>query len=169
MLRLKEESSSVECDLAAEVIRAFGVVRLRAMGTSMVPALQPGDTLSVERAALQEISPGEIVLYARQGRLFAHRVVTGRGDAPEPRLITRGDRLGHNDSPVSSSELLGRVAYIERAHRRVMIRTRLSGPQLLLRWILRSSDRATFLFVRLTSLWRALAGKKASKRVACQV
>jgi hypothetical protein len=33
------------CELAAEVIRSFGRVRLRATGTSMLPAIWPGDVL----------------------------------------------------------------------------------------------------------------------------
>jgi len=37
------------CELAAEVLRSSGRLRLRATGTSMLPAVWPGDVLSVCR------------------------------------------------------------------------------------------------------------------------
>src|SRR5579862_8360555 len=107
-------SMEVACGLAEEVVRTFGEVRLRVFGISMVPAILPGDVVSVRRAIAKEISVGEAVLYCRGGRLFVHRVVDrtspANGDgSDEPRLITRGDRMRREDSPVAPSELLGRV------------------------------------------------------------
>src|ERR1700676_5350556 len=102
-------SMELACGLAEEVVRTFGEVRLRVFGTSMVPSILPGDLISVQRAGVSEISSGEIVLYLREGRLFAHRMVALDANSEHARLITRGDRLLHNDPPVSSAELLGRV------------------------------------------------------------
>jgi hypothetical protein len=41
----------------------------------MPPAVWPGDVLSVCRGSANQALPGGIRLFARQGRLFAHRVV----------------------------------------------------------------------------------------------
>ena len=160
--------AALRLELAVEVARTFGSLRLRVAGTSMMPAIQPGDLLSIDRVDLRDTSPGEIVMFAREGRLFAHRIVDqsgGAGDpcasapycASEPYLVTRGDRLLGNDPPVFQSELLGRVTSIERGRRQVRSSPWLRGPNRVLGCLLRSSDRATAPFLRLTALWRARA------------
>jgi signal peptidase I len=153
MDRPSDVTSPLVLELAAEIARTFGSLRLRVTGTSMMPAIQPGDVLSIGRVDLGEASPGEIVLFARGGRLFAHRIVD-RGSSDEPYLVTRGDRLLENDPPVFQSELLGRVTAIERGRSRVRSRHWLGSPDHVLGRFLRSSDRATVLFLRLTALWR---------------
>jgi len=154
-------------ELAVEVARTFGTLRLRVTGTSMLPAIQPGDLLSIGRVDLRDTSPGEIVLFERGGRLFAHRIVSRGGGASDPYaskpygskpyIVTRGDRLLENDPPVFQSELLGRVTSIERAWSRVRSRPWLDGPNRVLGRLLRSSDRATLVFLRVTALWRAFS------------
>src|SRR5260370_5992669 len=113
MISRSHEPTIAACGLAGEVVRTFGEIHLRVFGTSMVPSILPGDLISVQRAGLSEISRGEIVLYAREERLFAHRVVARVGSNDDPRLITRGDRLSYNDPPISSCELLGRVVSVQ--------------------------------------------------------
>ena len=81
----------------------------------------------------------------------------------EPRLITRGDRLRHNDLPVSSPELLGRVVSIERGNRKVELLA--SGPNHLIAPLLQSSDRVTYLYLRLAACWRTIFLRRAK----CQV
>jgi signal peptidase I len=146
-------------ELAVEVARTFGRLRLRVTGTSMMPAIQPGDLLSIDRVNLRDTSPGEIVLFARGGRLFAHRIVHASGGDSDPCLVTRGDRLIETDPPVFQSELLGRVTSIERAGTQVRSRAGswLDGPNRVLGCFLRSSDRATVLYLRVTALWRAFS------------
>jgi signal peptidase len=63
------------CELAAEVLRSSGRLRLRATGASMLPAVWPGDILSVRSHDVVEALPGDIVLFGREGTLVAHRVV----------------------------------------------------------------------------------------------
>jgi signal peptidase I len=144
-------------ELAVEVARTFGSLRLRVTGTSMMPTILPGDLLSIGRVDLRETSPGEIVLFARGGRLFAHRIVNRGGGSRGPYLVTRGDRLLENDPPVFQSELLGRVTSIERAGSPVRSRPWLDVPNRVLGRLLRSSDRATVLFLRVTALWRTFS------------
>jgi signal peptidase I len=154
--------------LVEEVVRSFGKVRLRVLGTSMAPAMLPGDLVSVRRAAPDEISAGEVVLFLQNGRLFVHRVVSrnvvsAAGNTEEPCLITRGDRLRHDDPAVSSKELLGRVVSIERDNRNIELAPH--GSNSLFARLLRASDRATYLHLRLSACWRTLLFWVAKCRV----
>jgi signal peptidase I len=161
-------SSELACGLAEEVVRTFGELRLRVLGTSMAPAILPGDLLSVRRARLTDLSAGEVVLFSRRGRFFAHRIV-GRtvpaeaANQNETCLITRGDRLRDDDPPVLSTELLGRVVEIQRGNLKIDLPLQESHPSIAR--LLRSSDRATYLYVRLAAWWRTLFQRGAK----CQV
>jgi signal peptidase I len=148
--------------LVEEIVRSFGEVRLRVFGTSMAPSVLPGDVVSVRFAKLDEISVGEIALFSRTGRFFIHRVVSKSAASATPCLITRGDRLGQDDPPVNSSEFLGRIVSIERGNRKVGITEH--GSNRLMAHLLQSSDRATYLYVRLIAGWRSLF----LPRVKCQ-
>jgi hypothetical protein len=91
--------------------------------------------------------------------LFVHRVVARKGmaiaDRPEEScLITRGDRLRHDDPPVSPRELLGRAVIIERDNRTIEVAPH--GSNGLLARLLRTSDRATYLYLRLGACWKTL-------------
>ena len=147
-----ETTRALGCDLAAEVADTFGRVRLRVSGTSMAPAIRPGDLLSVEAAKLEQVSPGEIVVFAREGRLIAHRLVAKTETTGERYLVTRGDRTRRNDFLVSSAELVGRVTSIERGGSPIHACTRLSLMQQVMCRLLRFSDRATYLYLRLAAL-----------------
>jgi signal peptidase I len=145
--------------LVEEVVRSIGEVRLRVLGTSMAPAMLPGDLVSIRRASLNEISVGEVVLFLQNGRMFVHRVVgkseiSAAGNPAEHCLITRGDRLRHDDPPVSPRELLGRVVTIERDNRAIEVAPH--GSNSLLARLLRTSDRATYLYLRLGACSRTL-------------
>jgi len=48
-------------DLSLETLRSQGSVRMRALGTSMVPSIWPGDVVSVEKG-IEDIKTGTIVL-----------------------------------------------------------------------------------------------------------
>jgi len=165
MNRPENVSTTLACSMASEVVRTFGKVRLRVFGTSMLPSILPGDLISVQRAGLSGISSGEIVLYSREGRLFAHRVVGRAGSREDPRLITRGDRLSHNDPPVSSSELLGRVTSIRcgdgRGHRNARLAGRPNAREQMIVRILQTSDRATYFYLRLAGHWRSFFSGRA--------
>jgi signal peptidase len=106
----REIQDRIGCELIAEALRAGAHTRVRVMGTSMLPALWPGDILVVRGGLPATLSVGDIVLFLRYGRLFAHRVVRKSG----AELITRGDALSYRDPPVQASELLGLVVQITR-------------------------------------------------------
>jgi hypothetical protein len=147
--------------LAGEIVRDFGEVRLCAFGTSMAPSILPGDLLVIQRAGIYEISRGEVVLFSREGRLFIHRVADRKVSSmidslDEPFLITRGDRLCHDDPPVSRREFLGRVVRLERGHRKIELLSQPDGSRRWMACLLRASDRATYLYLRLAACWRTI-------------
>ena len=111
---------SVKCELAGEVLRSSGKLRLQVAGWSMLPSVLPGDTLIVEHATGDSVANGDIVLFERDKRLFAHRVVSrSLFGAKNPKILTRGDSMTRPDPPVSEDELLGRVSYIVRDGKRI--------------------------------------------------
>jgi hypothetical protein len=122
----------------------------------MAPSVLPGDLISIERAELNEISLGEIVLFCQNGRLFVHRVVSLGAALEAPCLITRGDRLGHDDPPVTAIELLGRVTSIERGHFRFEPDNRVSGWNRPILRVLRASDLATRAYLHFLARARNL-------------
>jgi hypothetical protein len=107
--------AEIKCRLAAEVLHSFGEVLLQAMGTSMLPSLWPGDHLVIQFAEFKGVLLGDVVLYARGGRFFIHRVLEKSGPAGRRFLIVRGDAMAEADPPVGEGELLGKVVTIYRA------------------------------------------------------
>jgi hypothetical protein len=94
-------------ELAGTLLRRFGECRLRVCGTSMLPSIKPADSLLVRAVEFEHIGVGDVVLFGRHGRLFAHRVVQADADAGV--VLTRGDAHSHLDPPVAAAMVLGRV------------------------------------------------------------
>jgi signal peptidase I len=113
--------------LIADVLRRFGSVRLRVSGNSMLPAIRPGDTLSVHVCALADVVPGDIVLFTGRHRLFVHRVTRTHVRCSRPYIVTKGDALAADDPPVRTSDLLGRVTEVRRDPATLAARIRRSG------------------------------------------
>jgi hypothetical protein len=145
-LEIREDS---KLGLAVEMLRGRRTVRLRAWGTSMLPSVWPGDLLTIQSAAQDEVVPGDIVLVLRNNRFFVHRLVERRRDQDCLSLITRGDAVPHNDPPVAASELLGRVADIRRADRSFVPSRRVSLLHSALAWMLCRWDRFRNLTLRI--------------------
>jgi signal peptidase I len=158
-------SMEAACGLAEEIVRNFGEVRLRVFGMSMVPSVLPGDLVLIQRASLEEILPGEIAVFLREGRLFVHRVVDRKkmsvamSGNEELCLITRGDRQRDCDLPVSSCELLGRVVCIERDQREIKVAT--NPMTRLMARLLQTSDQVTSLYLILATISRTIFLRRA--------
>lgn len=106
-------------ELSAELLQRGERLSLRVNGSSMLPSLFPGDLLTFRRCAPEEIVVGDIVLFMREGRCFVHRVAERMAGAASPRLRTRGDALPACDAPLVETEVLGRLAVVERKGRRL--------------------------------------------------
>jgi signal peptidase I len=81
----------------------------------MLPTLWPGDFLTVQSRRAEQIEPGEIILFMREGRFFVHRVKSKSAAGDEIFLIVRGDCMPDDDPPVRSSEVLGKIVEVQSA------------------------------------------------------
>ncbi len=142
----------LRAEMLADVLRSGGTVTLRVFGGSMWPWLRSGDAISVRREDAARIHLGEVVLFAREGRLFAHRVIRKLARDGRAVLITKGDALPHADAPLESAELLGRIFRVRRAGREFA----LDSPQR------RALGRAAALLTHSSRFWYPLA--RALKR-----
>jgi hypothetical protein len=131
------------CDLVAELVREAGSASLKVTGLSMLPAIWPGDVLTVRSQSPDLLLPGQIILYQRNGRLTAHRIIRVAGDE----LITQGDCVPSLDQPVSASEVLGRVVAVCRDGRTVELQQSLG--QRAAAWVLRRSEWCTRILLHL--------------------
>ncbi len=122
--------------LAEEVLQSTGRLQLRASGVSMLPTLWPGDCLTIQSRSFEEVQPGDLVLYARGGRFFIHRVTRKCRSGEETFLITRGDCMPEEDPPVEKRHLLGKVTAIHRQGSQIMPGRKLSPLQLFTAWLL---------------------------------
>jgi hypothetical protein len=143
---------AAKCDLAIEVLRAFGELRFAATGWSMLPTVWPGDTLVVECMGHDRVRIGDIVLVGRDDRLCAHRVIFRHEASGAEYCITQGDALPAADRPVPESELLGRVAGLIRAGKPVAVRVKLSVLESLIAKVVRRSFTAARVLIYLHRL-----------------
>lgn len=125
------------CELVLDVARSSGEVRLRVTGASMLPALWPGDLVTVQRRVPSELAVGQVVVYRRDEKLIVHRITRTSGD----HLITQGDSRPFDDLPVQASEIVGQVAGILRNGR--CVHPEQSVWQRAVASILRRSDLCT--------------------------
>lgn len=123
---LQAVRSSQQQELVLEALRQTGSISIRAMGTSMLPGIWPGDLLRIERADATRIVKGEIVLFERGERLFVHRVQEICNGSGSVMLTTRGDSLPHADPPFGDSALLGRVTKVTRAGQDIRFGSRMA-------------------------------------------
>ncbi len=117
-----DPSDGTRNELTAEVLQSYRELRLRVFGSGMLPAIWPGDILAIDPCGIADAGLGDIVLFARHGRLFAHRVVSQSGEY----LVTRGDGVRDTDPPVKPGELIGRVSEIVRRGKTLRPKARLS-------------------------------------------
>lgn len=137
------ESHAVKCELAAEVLRSSGTLRLQVRGWSMLPSIWPEDTLLVEQVEFPQMAEGEIILFRRERRLFAHRIV--RSDRSD--VLTRGDSMAAPDSPVGGDEVLGRVVSIIRNGKHFQPRTSLRVHERVVAGVVQRSELAARVLV----------------------
>jgi signal peptidase I len=141
------------CDLVAVAIRSAGWASFKVTGFSMLPAIWPGDVLTVRGLHPDQIQPGQIVLYRRNAELVAHRVIRSPQGADRS-IITRGDSVPSLDPAVETGEIIGQVVGISRNGRAVKLHNSL--PLRAVAWVLRRSEVCTRLMMRWSALERRL-------------
>jgi|SRR5271169_196528 len=134
---------ATSAELAKEVLRSFGRLRFVAQGSSMLPAIFPGDVLFVHRESTGNFRCGDIVLASRGENLVAHRIVRIKQLRNEVSIITRGDSLRDDDPPISGSNCLGRVFRVDSSGRRTWRGSDATVAQAIVQWLVQRSDIAT--------------------------
>jgi hypothetical protein len=104
--------------LCADFLRAGRSVRFSATGASMSPVIRDGDVVTIEPCTGERLRPGDVALYSTPRGLTLHRVLRRRAAL----LTVRGDALDSQGEFVSASAVLGRLASVCRAGRRVSLR-----------------------------------------------
>ena len=81
----------------------------------MYPCIRPGDVLHLEPAGIDQIEVGDIAVYRRNNRLFAHRAIAKEERDGSLCIVTRPDtaRFG-DDGPSFESDIVGKISHIER-------------------------------------------------------
>lgn len=148
-----DDAHAVKCELASEVLRSSGTLRLQVTGWSMLPAVWPGDLLVIQRATSSEVSEGDIVLFGRDGRLFAHRVLAK--NLEDSAMLTRGDAMAALDPVVRENELLGRVSSIARNGRCIAPSRALRFSERVVASLVRSSTIAARVVVGVRGMHQA--------------
>ena len=151
-----QTSEACKLELTAEILRKFSEVRFAARGTSMLPAIYPGDCLTVNSFGNAAPRCGDIVLRRRADEFRIHRIVGLLEEGPTTLYLLRGDALMGYDPPVSVGELLGRVTSIARQGKPVELNSALRVHHRFLRSIVRRSKLATVLLLR----WHASRARK---------
>ena len=101
--------SAPERPQAAELRRALreqGWAHLRVSGTSMRPAILPGEMIRIVPAA--GVTRGDVVTFVREEVIVTHRVVAVTGDG----IVCRGDDRYLADPPVVHAALIGRAVEV---------------------------------------------------------
>jgi signal peptidase I len=153
---------TIVCRLIGDVLQLSGRARVCVSGSSMLPSIRPGDILLVQRTELHEAAPGDVVLFAREDRLIAHRVISQDCNNGIPHLLTCGDLLDSNDSPVFANELLGRVTSILRGQSQIS--SRLTLPRRLISIFFRRSQFLTRCWLWLLARQRCWTAEAACPR-----
>jgi hypothetical protein len=153
MEAFSDPSDLLKAELAAEVVRCFGELRLRVTGSSMLPAIRPGDDLLIRHCRIEEACPGDVVLFMRHRRLFTHRVTSRSGAC----IITQGDGIGEPDPCVTADELLGRVIGITRRGKNIPNASKLTLPARLAAALFRRSAAAGRLFALFQGVQRRVS------------
>jgi signal peptidase I len=116
--KIRTESSDLDLTtldflrLAAYHFSQQSDLRVKMTGRSMSPAIEEDEWISIEPVVCDQISPGDVVLYASlSDTAVIHRVVRiDRGT--ETRIVTRGDSCLIDDVPVPIDRVLGKVIQV---------------------------------------------------------
>ncbi len=116
--------------ISRQILNRGSYLRFEAKGHCMHPFIQDRDIILVEPAEFSHLRLGEIVLYQISDEVvLAHRIVGRMQRYGTNYLLTRGDAAWGLDSPVSPSQILGRITVLERRGR--LIRVDCRGRRLL--------------------------------------
>jgi hypothetical protein len=100
------------------------MVRFRAEGSSMYPAIRDGETITVVAVCPDEVVRGDVLLCRHGTRVLAHRVVGVAINGTERLFQLKGDAKIECDAPVGARAIVGAVINVRRNGRLIPLRGR---------------------------------------------
>jgi signal peptidase I len=135
-------------DLFLDALRSHGAVRMRVLGTSMVPTIWPGDLVEVQ-GGCGGVLLGDIVLAMRDEAFYMHRVVRVEESTQRVRVTTRGDAMQSSDPPTLGENILGKVVRINHHGKHVEPASCPSVLNGLIAWAFRTFSPVRILLLRM--------------------
>lgn len=150
-----QDRHALGCEMASEVVRSFGRLRLQVTGWSMFPSVLPGDVLIINRATVAELVEGDIVLYGRNSRLIAHRVIRQNVNG-NPSVLACGDAMRTSDPVVLADEVLGKIFLIVRNGRHLKPKKSTSSLGRAVAFLFSRSEIAARVIVKIHGMRQSL-------------
>jgi Peptidase S24-like len=119
-------------ELVSQVLLANGTARIRALGTSMLPTIWPGDILVIEPISHDRLVHGDVIAVKTLRGIRVHRLINKDGWD----WITHGDAMPQNDPAISPEQVLGRVSEIRRGQQVTIPARELRLLQRVCAWML---------------------------------
>jgi hypothetical protein len=114
-MRVVKRDAALFLEVSERLLEQGYRVRFRAGGASMQPAIGDGDAVILAPVNPVAAQPGDILLYRKNRRGIAHRVVhVQHADEAVVAFLLRGDAEPACDAPVTPDEVLGKVVAVER-------------------------------------------------------
>lgn len=108
----------------------------RTSGRSMAPLIHAGATVVLRRTAPAAVVPGDIIVFLREGKLIAHRLLAVRGQDADVQLREKGDNV-HRATWIPGSSLRGKAIELRQGHWRRNLE--LEPGRRRLRWLMNFS------------------------------
>src|SRR5438552_14212381 len=86
-----KEHFSTKVELCRDLLASGAPLRFRIRGTSMLPALWPGESVAVRPVQFSDVRPGDLAVFVRNRHLVVHRVVRRSVGIRGAEVVTRGD------------------------------------------------------------------------------
>jgi signal peptidase I len=104
--------------LISEFLNEGFTVRIIASGTSMYPAIRPGDIIDIVPVGGTGdlIKPGEVIALNRDDDMVVHRFIGYFERGGRRWVFTRGDSVLRADEPVPAEAVAGRVVAVTRGN-----------------------------------------------------
>lgn len=101
-------------DLGFSLLAEGTILKIKANGYSMYPAVKPGSVIYIEPLP-DNINPasGDIIAWKRESGFVVHRLVRTERNGNEIIYYTRGDSCKYEDKPVTRDQIAGRVIRLE--------------------------------------------------------
>lgn len=115
LLMMNQRSLPFLCELVREALEKQGKFVFRARGFSMMPFIEDGDEVEIEKAAFEDARFGDVMCYAvpqpesPMPALRVHRVLWKTKDA----LLVKGDTLLYSEK-ILPPQVFGKVTAIQK-------------------------------------------------------